>query len=239
MLGGPSQPCGSARRPYATVRSAVPYGTEWRAAVVVDIHERGLPVPVDEVGPLLDRLGGWRCAGCTTRSWRIFWTGRRRWSGPGRPGRRASRPGCGCCAQRSTVPVPGRPRCRPRRCWRTRCRGWTGPMRTRSPAGQACRRTPRCGRTRCSGTRPGGCSGCSGCARRWSGWSGSRGAGPRRSTRSRAGPRRGRWRRERWRGLLRPGQPVHPVIVRAMLTRAARRLADRSAPRRRGAQWSR
>jgi hypothetical protein len=34
-------------------------------------------------------------------------------------------------------------------------------------------------------------------------------------------------------------KPVHPVIVRAMLTRAARRLADRSAPERRGAQWSR
>jgi uncharacterized protein DUF2867 len=34
-------------------------------------------------------------------------------------------------------------------------------------------------------------------------------------------------------------KPAHPVIVRAMLTRAARRLANRSAPDRHGAQWSR
>lgn len=35
-----------------------PYGTEWWGLVVVNRHERALPVPVDEVGPLLDRLGG-------------------------------------------------------------------------------------------------------------------------------------------------------------------------------------
>ncbi|WP_037068760.1 DUF2867 domain-containing protein [Pseudonocardia acaciae] len=34
-------------------------------------------------------------------------------------------------------------------------------------------------------------------------------------------------------------RPVHPVIVRAMLTRAARRLAGRSRAERLGAQWSR
>jgi hypothetical protein len=100
----------------------VPYGTEWRVAVVVNIHERELQVPVDEVGPLLDRLGGpadvlrpsptWRpmvldgpvgvgaAGGHGPFRYRVtaHQPGRRveRRSEPARLGRHAGRPGCGC-----------------------------------------------------------------------------------------------------------------------------------------------